>query len=206
MQIITSPTASLVFSFQDQHIAKSLHFHSWAREHYRESSTEVKVQQGKGRKKNLLCGAPACSQGCCSLQRALAGSTPAPYPSPHDKRPSAGHRAQPTLPDPGAGYQLWPRHSHPSSSEEPTCFFSFWDWLLLKSTTLSGLEAACGCFEKVQPHLKPLERKQQQQQQNPNASECFVAQRFLWLGITTTVLQDLLLGPPVKISYRFLGL
>lgn len=77
----------------------SLHLSSWAR--HRASSPEVKAQQGKGKIKNLLCGDPAYSQGCCSLQRTLAGSTPAPAPSLCDEHPSAGHGAEPARPAPG---------------------------------------------------------------------------------------------------------
>lgn len=100
MKNITSPIACFVLFFQNQHIANSLHLSSWAR-HRASFSIEGKVQQGKGRIKNLLCGAPACSQGCCSLQRTLAGSTPAPAPSPCDEHPSTGHGAEPALPAPG---------------------------------------------------------------------------------------------------------
>lgn len=85
--------------------------------------------------------------------------------------------------------QLWLSHSNPSSHERPSRFFSVWDYLTLKSTTVSGLEGAHGGFPKLKPHLKCLESEQQQQQSK--TSQCLQAlcgsEVFLWLGTSRAI-------------------
>lgn len=91
-------TTSRTLSFQDQHNANSFHVCSSAR--YKEFG-ESKGSTGQREKTHLLHSSPSYSQGCCSLQRALADSAPAPGLSRHDKCPSAGQEAEPALPVPG---------------------------------------------------------------------------------------------------------
>lgn len=90
-----------------------------------------------------------------------------------------------------ATIQLWLSHSNPSSHERPSHFFSAWDYLALKSTTVSSLEGAHGGFPKLKPYLTCLERKQQQQQQSKNfptsTSTLWFRRISFWLGSSRAI-------------------
>lgn len=136
--------------------------------------TQSKFNRGKGStrwKKNkkppLWC--------CCLLTRLLFSPKSLGWHAPA-AAPNAARRAQAWASPASARAtrQPWLSHSNPSSRQRPSRFFSVWDYLVLKSPTVSGLERARGGFAKLKPHLKCLERKQQ-------SKELPISTSTLWL-------------------------